>query len=482
MKAAVSALVALVSTLNILVFVVVGILLEFASRVDVPSWYFAVFGSVTILVTAVSWRQSLRMPPGPLRLLAFSLRSVVLVVTSMVASLSLFSGLLAAHPVQTVYRADAWPVWVCLVAMALAYVRLELEPAPTTILSPLLTRVPDPTRAARILSAISMTAFLASIALTVIGGLLQSPVPPWALLVQPIVLLVVLLGSLFKRNRWVPTGAFWNLRAVTPIRLGLLALPSIFIQLPLAVLISDGDGGLPPSVYGILVLFGVFLIGMIASFHITDDGPTRRGKRPRGAAPLVDVGVLPRVEVGPVAGWTALPSRFPADGQPNPTAWANAMLPRIGADIGTGTDEQKRALAHEVVRLINSRLARAKAQLFVVLDEWEGPRLVAGLADELAQDWAGMPVKTLEQTVAADRELSGDPPLTGFTTASGLEGHRRMTPDRVDYFVSVEGGWAHLDCEDTPDRIVASLDSLDALAAAIFVGDRVVGRRKATSP
>jgi hypothetical protein len=483
MRAGVSAIGALVSTANLVVFVAVGVVLQvgglFGASSDVPLWYFAVFALLTILVLAVTWPKALRMPPGRVRMLGFSLRSGVLLIVSLIAAVSVFSSLLSHNPERTLYGAGAWPEWVCLLAAALAFVRFELDPSPVTLLTPLLTRVPDPTRTARVLSVVSVTAFLASIALSIVGGLLQLRIPAAALWIQPVVLLIITLASLFKHNRWLPTGGFANIRAVTPVRLGLIALASVFVQLPLAVLISHDDRGLPPSFYGTLVLLAVFVIGMLGSLRVSDDGPTKRGKRPRGAAPLTYVGKLPQVAVAPVPGWVALPSKFPADGYQNATAWATGMLPRFSAEIGGGTDEQKHAFARSVVTLTNSRLKRSMGALFLRLEDWEGPFLVAGLIDEFSQPWQGMPVHHLDEEIAGEAGSSVEGvPLTTFTTASGLEGHKRLQADRVDYWVTVDGGWAHLSCNDEPNRVAGALPQLDALASAIFIGDRVVGRRK----
>jgi hypothetical protein len=476
-KAAVSSIVALLSTANFVVFVIESVVVRLVA-VPVPLWYYAIVGGVTIVVLVATWSPTLRVLPARLSLLGFSLRSGPLEALPLFATVSVVFVLSEHDPVHTLYRLDGWPAWLCLAAGALAFVRQELDPRPVTPLSPLLTRVPDPTRTARVLSAVMVGSFAASIALSIVGGFLDLPLPAAVLWIQPSILLVILIASLFKRNRWLPAGRFSSIRSVTPIRISLLALASLFVQIPLAVLISENGRGLGPSFYGVLELLGVFVVGLVAGFLVSVDGPTKRGpRRPRGAAPLVYVGKLPQVEIAPVEGWLALPSRFPVDGYPNATAWANGILPRLGAQLGTGTDELRHAYARSLVTLTNSRLKRGIGELFLKLEEWEGPFLFAGLSDEFSQSWQGMPVRDLDEEIAAEGGVEGVPLMT-FTTTSGLEGHKRQLPGRVDYWVTVDGGWAHLSCEDEPDRIAAALPQLDALASAIIIGNRVVGRRK----
>lgn len=486
----VSAVAALVSTANILIALCLVFIPANFGHLLLPvgsgASYFALFAFVIIVVTAATWPQSLRLPGGYLRVFRHALRSGLLTVLAMMAALTLFGALYARYPADGLYRAEAWPEWVCLVAVAVTLTRFELDPEPRTLLSPLLTRVPDASRSARVLSVVSVIAFVATIALVVVAAVPHLSVPIAALWVQPVVLLVVTAASFSRHNRWAPDGGFKQFRAVTPARLMMLALASVFVQLPLATLLAP-DRGFGPSYWGILVLFGVFVVGLIGTFAVRDDGPTKRGKRsrgsgpraarPRGSEPIVYVGKLAQVEVSPLPGWVTLPYRFPTDGYANATAWAAGMLPRLGAEIGAGTDEQKKIFARAVVSIINSRLKRSLSRIYLKLDGWDAPHLTAGMSTDVSQPWRGMPVRSLDQEVS-DAPKGDGAPLTAFQTTSGLQGHKRQSASRVDYWVDVDGGWAHLSCEDDPERLEAALPNVEALASAIFIGDRVVGRRK----
>ncbi|HEY4226214.1 MAG TPA: hypothetical protein VGM70_10410 [Pseudolysinimonas sp.] len=503
----IGAIASIVSAVNILLFAILGFGLAAVNVVSVivpvPAGYFIGFAAIQLALVLVTWPQANRsIPPALTRAPGFSLSSRMLTTLATIGAIGLYGFANRYDPFGTAFGPYAVAGWICLAAVLLGYLRGQFDPPAVTLLSPLLTRVPDPSRSARVLGTVSFIAFVAMLVFCVAlipveqlislvrhGSLrairedpLPVPVPAVLFWVQPVVLAVVFIASFWKSNRWIPDGKFAGPRTVTPLLISLFAVTCLLAPLPALLYVNPLDEGTWQYYGGEALLFLIFASGAIGGRWFGYAAPTKPGKRIRGQLPVVDVGQLPQVAIAPTPGWLVLPYKFPADGYPNATAWATGMLPRIGAEVGTGTDEQKHAFARSLVTLINSRLKRNMGTLVLRLEEWEGAFLVAGLASDLSQPWRGMPVHALDEQLARDDAFSKvDPsasaaPLTGFTTASGLEGHRRLAADRVDYWVTVEGGWAHLSCQDDPERIAEALHDLDALSLAIHLSDRVVGR------
>ncbi len=261
-RSAVTTVVAVVSAINLLAFLVFGLVPWLLTNswvfIRVSTSYVALFELVNIIVLAASWRLPYGLPSARRVVLDQPVRPGIITVFSMMGLLIAFVDAGSRHPVSTVYNVDAWPSWVA--AAAVLFGLLCLQRIPTAEFND----VPHPTRTGRVLSVVSMAAFGYALLLSTLAGWVHLPVA--ALWVHPIILFGLVIASLFPHNRFSPEGPFGRIRAVTAGQLGQLALASLFVQLPLAVLFGRSGSGISLAFAGMALLVVTFFVGVAAPF------------------------------------------------------------------------------------------------------------------------------------------------------------------------------------------------------------------------